>query len=240
MLTKDLIRKFVYENYPELSFSQLGEQQVLCNIFERILKKHRLKKTYLDIGAFDPIKGSNTFRLYQLGWHGIAVEPNSFKVENWSVTRPSDIVVTKAVIPNTWTEKTVQMVAANQQDARESIHSSKCQTSRTQGNSYSYEVETITISNLLEFAEREGLSPSMLNLDVEGLEQEILTSYDFRKKIPVLCVEQFLNEFTDSCSALEYQNSELVQYLQSKGYYLISICGISLIFAHKDFYVPFS
>lgn len=33
---------------------------------------------YVDIGAYHPISDSNTYALYQRGWHGLAIDPLDF------------------------------------------------------------------------------------------------------------------------------------------------------------------
>ena len=103
-----------------------------------------------------------------------------------------------------------------------------------------YNAKTIRFCDLLDESKKLELFPTVLNLDIEGLEEHIvLDSGMSQSSIPLLCIEHFLNEFTTDYSALAYGESKLVQHLQ-KSYYLVSICGISLIFARKDLYRPFS
>ena len=46
-----------------IDFSQFGEEKVLLNILQRISSKKKLNNTYIDIGGFDPVKFSNTYKL---------------------------------------------------------------------------------------------------------------------------------------------------------------------------------
>ena len=68
-------------------FSQLGEEKVIDNIVFRLSKNFKFQKRYIDIGCYDPIKFSNTFKLYQKGWSGIVIEPNKIKTRNWKKIR---------------------------------------------------------------------------------------------------------------------------------------------------------
>ena len=71
-----------------VDYSQLGEQMVILNILDR-LDKRALERVYVDIGAFHPYKGSNTYALYLRNWRGVVVEPNPAKTELFRLIRPS-------------------------------------------------------------------------------------------------------------------------------------------------------
>ena len=44
-------------------YSQLGEQMVIMNILGR-MDSSKINPVYIDIGAYHPYKGSNTYKLY--------------------------------------------------------------------------------------------------------------------------------------------------------------------------------
>lgn len=73
------------------SFSQYGEDVFLQQYF-----KGR-KGFYIDIGANHPIRGSNTYKLYQNGWEGLTVEPIKRLYDKHKKFRPRDIQVNAAV-----------------------------------------------------------------------------------------------------------------------------------------------
>ena len=78
----------------------------------------------------------------------------------------------------------------------------------------------------------------MINIDIENKENEILEDFQLIGiKIPIICVELFLNESEESI--FDYQNHKSINELKKLGYILVSVCGVSLIFCHKDFWVPF-
>ena len=242
LIKSPYIRRRIYKEYDELNYSQLGEQQVIINVLSRMPGyKADLPKTYLDIGGFDPIQGSNTYRLYQLGWKGVIVEPNPAKTKNWEQIRPNDKVITAAVVPDSWNEPYVPMICEGHHDAREGISRAiNPKVRASEKADITYNARTIRLCDLLDECKKLKLYPTVLNLDIEGLEEQIvLDSGLAQSSIPLLCIEHFLNEFTTDYSALAYGESKLVQHLQDN-YYLVSICGISLIFALNDLYRPFS
>jgi len=54
-------------------YSQWGEQQIILDFF-----KGQAEGTFLDLGAFDGVTGSNTRALAELGWTGVMVEASPF------------------------------------------------------------------------------------------------------------------------------------------------------------------
>ena len=54
-------------------------------------------KTYIDIGSFHPVKDSNTYFLYKLGWYGTLVDPNNYFNALVHELRPNDILYNCAV-----------------------------------------------------------------------------------------------------------------------------------------------
>lgn len=223
-------------------YSQLGEQMVVMNILGR-MDQSKINKVYIDIGAFHPYKGSNTYKLYLKNWRGVVVDPNPNKTKQFSSERPLDICLTKAVIPDSWNITEVEMLATGTQDARESITPELNKNNHLDKSTaqHSYIAPTIKASNVIELCcEKLGM-PAFMSVDIEGLEGELIQGTDFQKyPVPLLCIEHFLSEFSTGQSVFDYKSSPMIQHLEKNGYELVSICGVSVILVHKDFYVPFS
>ena len=47
---------------PNFDFSQLGEEKIIINIIQRLASKHKINQHYIDIGGFNPILYSNTYK----------------------------------------------------------------------------------------------------------------------------------------------------------------------------------
>ena len=45
---------------------------------------------YVDVGCFHPVKGNNTFKLFQKGWNGINIDIDYHSVEMFDFFRPND------------------------------------------------------------------------------------------------------------------------------------------------------
>jgi hypothetical protein len=241
-LTNLIQRKFnklLYKGSDD--YSQLGEQMVVMNILGR-MDQAKINKIYVDIGAYHPFKGSNTYKLYLKNWRGVVVDPNPEKTRKFSSIRPLDICITKAVIPDSWSMTEVEMLATGTLDARESITPELNKNNHLDRNTaqHSYMASTIKASNVIELCcEKLGM-PAFMSVDIEGLEGELIQGTDFQKyPIAVLCIEHFLSEFSTGQSVFDYKSSPMIQHLEKIGYELVSVCGVSVILAHKDFYVAF-
>src|SRR5690349_9695212 len=68
-----------------ISYAREGEDRVVL-----ALLNGKADGYYVDVGANDPIRYSNTFELYRRGWTGLAVDGSATMVTKCSVTRPLD------------------------------------------------------------------------------------------------------------------------------------------------------
>lgn len=71
--------------------------------------------------------------------------------------------------------------------------------------------------------------PSILNIDIEGIDELVVMEIDFcRAPIPVVLVEKFVQNSNQKMR--EIINSDLHKYMQKFGYSLQSVCGPTLVF----------
>ncbi len=248
MNIKSFLKNLIQRKFNKLlykgsdDYSQLGEQMVVMNILGR-MDQSKINKVYVDIGAFHPYKGSNTYKLYLKNWRGVVVDPNPEKTKQFSIERPLDICITKAVIPDSWNMTEVEMLASNNHDARESITPELNKNNHLDKATaqHSYIAQTIKASKVIEMCREKLGMPAFMSVDIEGLEGELIQGTDFQKyPVPLLCIEHFLSEFSAGQSVFDYKSSPMIAHLEKNGYELVSVCGVSVILAHKDFYVPFS
>ena len=59
-------------------------------------------------------------------------------------------------------------------------------------------------------------------------------------KIPLICIEFFLKDDYKDFSIFNFKEFKAVKFLEINGYYLVSVCGPSLIFCHKDYWIPYT
>jgi len=217
---------------PYFDFSQLGEEKIIDNILERISHKHKFEKYYVDIGCYNPIRFSNTYKLYQKGWSGIVIEPNINKTKYWKSIRPNDLIINSALVPESYGGKTIEIYKNGDNDPTES-------TIKKNSESQKYHSKIIKLSDINLICEKKLFKPFFLNIDIEASEDKIILDLKNIKHVfPLICVELLINE-SDNFSIFNYKNLESVKFLENNGYYLVSVCGVSLIFCHKQFWVPY-
>ncbi|HEX3349052.1 MAG TPA: FkbM family methyltransferase [Acetobacteraceae bacterium] len=86
--------------HARLTYSIEAEDLLVDRIYYDLLGIPRgYRGFYVDVGAFDPVRASNTFRLYQSGWRGINIEANPAAIERFVALRPRDINLNVAVGP---------------------------------------------------------------------------------------------------------------------------------------------
>jgi len=69
----------------ERCFSQYGEDALIFAALNPTTSGF-----YVDVGAHNPTRGSNTYRLYRFGWSGITIEPNPDPEAKFKRLRPRD------------------------------------------------------------------------------------------------------------------------------------------------------
>ncbi len=79
---------------PTDSFSQHGEDLLFAQLLEGA---DITGGVYIDVGANQPTHGSNTYRLYRQGLHGILIEPDDSNAQLLRRVRPKDIVIEAVV-----------------------------------------------------------------------------------------------------------------------------------------------
>jgi FkbM family methyltransferase len=151
-------------------------------------KGKRLQQTtYLDIGAHHPVLGSNTYKLYSSGSHGVLVEPNPDLIPELKRQRPNDVVLNIGAsdgadsltfyrfwedVSNTFSIKHRDLYIANGCRLRDSI-----------------QVDVKPVMELVEcYLGPNG--PDVLSVDAEGYDYRILSSWDWMRYRPSVVITE--------------------------------------------------
>ena len=166
--------------------------------------------TYVDIGCYHPVLYSNTYRLYRNGWKGIVIDPNRHLGRLFRIFRPRDLFIQTAI----GSSKVEQMYFQFEDESYNTLDSAcvekyKLKTKLTG----SYPVAVHSLAEVLCDVDRIDL----LNVDVEGLDLEVLQSYDWKVKPRVIIIEAM-------------PNSLVSKFLEKKGYKLIGLTRLNSIF----------
>lgn len=194
-------------------FSQNGQDRWLT---EGLLAGKR-KGVFLDIGAHDGVSLSNTCYLErELGWDGVAVEPNPAAFEKLRKNR--QCAVLNGCVTGASGKAKFLLVAGKSEmlsglvDEFQSGQQERIANCVPPEQVSEIEVECFTLNNILSDAGIRHVD--YLSLDVEGGEFAILRATDFsRFSISIISVEN------------HYRDERIPALLLSKGYRLHSIVG---------------
>jgi len=172
---------------PLKSYSQKGEDAVLDCYFGR-----RGDLYYLDIGCFHPVWASNTYLFHRRGWRGAVVDIDKDKLRSFRFLRRSRVVaIFAAVVGNPVAAETVPVYKFKNYSGWsliDTLDKNTADINRSKGWG-DYRVESapvVDINSLLQ-----SLPPvNFLNIDVEGIDKEIVASIDLtRFKIDAILFE---------------------------------------------------
>jgi len=207
------------------SYSQHGEDLVILNVFYAL---GITRPTYLDIGAHHPINISNTALLYSRGSRGINVEANPNLIRTFHTLRPDDVTLNVGV-SDTCGTMTFYMI--DKFSGRNTFDKHAADMFVRENPQFSItETMEIPVTTLNTIVDRyaAGVFPAFLNIDVEGWDDRILRSADFRSSSPcVICVE--------ALSAGEDKIDAIADVLEPADYSPYCKMGANMIFVRRAF-----
>ena len=191
--------------------SQAGQDLVVDQIM-----KHKRGGTFVDVGGYDGVTGSNTFFLEtNRGWTGALVEPVKAQLVKAAALRTCPCIGV-AIAPTEGKAEFIEVSEGFTQMSglAETYDEKLLKTVR--GNKRHQEtvtkVQTKTLSSILEYAEIP--HPDFVSLDIEGGEIACLESFPFKDHdVKVWAIEN--NTGT----------SEIKDIMNENGYDLIEFCG---------------
>jgi hypothetical protein len=154
-------------------FSQTGEDIIIHNYFGEVKDGF-----YVDAGCHEPIKWSNTFKLYLQGWTGINIDADSSMMVKVSKTRKLDINICAALsdsVKKVTFYKSATSPAVNTV-SRETYDEWKLRWDFDDKDRE--ELMTTTLTKILEQHLPTGKKIDLLSVDVEGHKLETFTQGD--------------------------------------------------------------
>jgi FkbM family methyltransferase len=157
-----------------MSYSQIGQDSEVIKFY-----KGKKKGFFIEIGASDGIKFSNTFLLEKkYDWKGICVEPIPKNYKLLCENRTNSLCCDKAVYNTSNLEVTFDIA---QYDLLSGISNNiDCHKNAVNKNKTQITVQTISLNDLLDNYNAPNFI-DYLSLDTEGSELEILKTFNFEK-----------------------------------------------------------
>jgi FkbM family methyltransferase len=185
---------------------------------------------YVDAGAFHPRQYSNTRFLQMVGWRGLNIDASAEAIERFRTERPKDINVCCGVGPKE-EELTFYRFAGG------AASTCSAEQARTWQEKHGWQllgtstVRVRPLNAILEEFLPPGQTIDYLNIDLEGLDGEVLRGFDFARYRPkVLTVE------LHGCDKLALRDDPNVSFLESIGYHLAAVNVVTYAFVDRKYW----
>ena len=226
----NIFRYFYYNFYrpkiffPKKTYSMYGEDLFINNYF-----KNKKNGIYLDVGAYHPLDGNNTYLLYKKkNWHGINIDVNPLSVELFQKARKFDLNINTAVsnkkgFVTLYFRKKINML---------NTLSKKIARIHFRNGFKEKIIKSNTLDNILDQTRYKNKKIDFFNLDVEGHELDILESLNFKKYQPTLiCVEIHNHEEMYNNNTDYMKRNPVNNLLLKNEYSIVWNHGFSYIYA---------
>jgi FkbM family methyltransferase len=204
-----------------IAYAQNAEDVVLIRAFA-----DRPAGFFVDVGAGDPCEGSLTKNLSdRLGWRGINVEPQPDMVARLCAARPNDINLCLAVGSKPGMTCFYQL---RDNHGMSTLSPTVATSHKLAGWSVEeHQVEVLTLEDVLVAHAKPEFD--LLKIDVEGMERDVLASFDLRRWKPRVLVIEATVPGTPAPSYQEWEPEVL-----AAGYRLALFDGLNRFYARNN------
>ena len=206
-------------------YAQSGEDMIMAFIVYRLKLQH---VTYLDIGSHHPFFLSNTAAFYESGSTGVCIEPDPILFKAIAEERKRDVCLNVGIgIDNqssadfyVMSEKTLNTFSKEDALRYESY-----------GNKKIEQVIKVPLVNVNDVMSKYFKPyPTIVSLDTEGFDMEILKSMDFKKFRPqIFCIETI----TYTENGTEEKLIPILEFMKQNDYFVYADTYINSIFIDK-------
>jgi hypothetical protein len=220
---KDYVKSFISqeetkeEPLPKISYSQYAEDLILNSYF------NKEKGFYIDIGAHDPVRFSNTYLFYKKGWRGINIDANPDSMIRFRESRVRDInleigISNDSIVLTFYRFKEPAINTFNKELAM--VYESRGEELLGTLNAKTERLETV-----LDLYLNAEIEIDFMSVDTESLDLDVLKSNCWNKYSPKVVVVEYWSNTID-----DLLNSDIYTFLVSNNYTLFSITICSVFF----------
>ena len=205
----------------EPSWSQSGEDRILHSLFDYFSDRTRL--SYADIGAAFPDSHNNSYLSYTLGGRGLLVEADPSYGPLYQGTRPDDVYVYAALVPERLRGAGSVLFHLNQDRGRSTASPEYAAMVQTHGFgtiTATLSVPCLTINELL--ARNPLPELDFISIDIEGFDLEVLAELDADRFDPKVVIAE-----NDGGAPVHKE------VMEAKGYSLYAFTFINSVYVRR-------
>lgn len=186
-------------------YGQCAEDYLCLSLLRSLATREGLdltQETYAEIGAYHPVAGSSTYLLNRgLGMTGILVEANPTLLPELSRHRPHDRLLHLCITPEPQDFATLHVAPKGELSSIDPDFFRRFTGHPAEVTLEEVTVPAITLSALMtrEFSK----APLMLSVDLEGIDQAVIETYDFAKRPYLIQVEASEDQDRSAFRAIE-------------------------------------
>ena len=172
-------------------YGQCAEDYLCLSLLRSLATREGLdltQETYAEIGAYHPVAGSSTYLLnHGLGMTGVLVEANPELLPELRRHRPHDRVLHLCITPEPQEFATLHVAPQGELSSIDPGFLGRFTGSPDEVAVEEITVPAITLSALMarEFSK----APLVLSIDLEGIDKDVIESYDFIKRPYLIQIE---------------------------------------------------
>ena len=216
------LRNFKYLN----GGSQFNEDIYLNSFF-----KKDYKGKFVDLGCFHPTRDNNTYRFYKKNWRGINIDLNPITIELFDFFRSKDININCAISDKRTLKKMYFVDNLSPLNTLDQNHLKflKKNFLFKKKDFKEKKIKTENFNNILK--KHNFYKVDFLNIDLEGLEYEVIKSINFKKfKINLICIE-----ILDHNKISKNKSKKIRQILKKNNFKCLKKIGVNSIFKNTHF-----
>lgn len=211
--------------WARVSYAQFGEDLVADSLLSSIKVA---KPSYLDVGACDPVRLSNTYLFYLTGARGVLVEPNVALTERLRSERPGDSVLVAGIGTSDQSEADYYVMSAPDLNTFDKAQAERLHRDTVHKIVRVVKMPLLSINRVI--AEHfGGVAPDFLSIDIEGMDYAVLKTLDYKRFRPkVICAETII-------TATLKENGDTTRLMTEHGYELRGMTLANTMYVDKKF-----
>jgi FkbM family methyltransferase len=206
-------------------YSQHGEDYLLWQLFQ-----NQPSGYFVEVGALDGLRFSNTYSFEQAGWQGICVEAHPDYIDLLNKNRPASINIFAAAAER---DGEVTFYTNSRGSLSTLDPSLEAHFASTYGESFTgFEPVTVPMRRLDSILSEHNAPTDLevVSIDVEGAEMRVLAGLDLRRYSPrILIIEASASDFLEITSHMEKMGYIYARHLRSNIFFCRDAQDVDII-----------